>query len=219
MKPFKLSKYNNIEKALFEKYSQIMTMTMDIPLSKAKEMTKDMINQAIEESKKEGTYYLPQNLGDIILENTKSDNPTINKIAKNIRQKLPQKKAEGVREEDIIWWWNLNDIERRVMLKHDDIAKTSLFISKLKEINEPSKEKAANIAASQVRKFHPTYGDPDDTTHTNGDDRPLPYELKDRVNIYIEKRYQSDPHKYKKELEQSNTFNALIRKEIRSGNI
>ena len=40
-----------------------------------------------------------------------------------------------------------------------------------------------NEAAAHVRKIHPMYGDPDDTRHTAGDDRPLPYELKDRVNI------------------------------------
>ena len=62
-------------------------------------------------------------------------------------------------------------------------------------------------------------GNPDDTAHTTKDDRPLPYELKDRINIYVEKRRQSDPNKFRKEIEQSSTFNALVRKEIKKGNI
>jgi len=48
---------------------------------------------------------------------------------------------------------------------------------------------------------------------------PLPFELKDRINIYIEKRAKSDPEKYKKDIESSSTFNALVRKEIQGGHI
>ncbi len=215
---FNFSKYNDVEKSLLDQYSQMMSM-MGMSSSEAKKMAGDMLDQAIEESKKEGTYYLPQNLGDIILGDAGSDNPTIKKIAESIRQKLPKKKAEGVKEEDVRWWWNLNDIERRIMLKQDDVARVTLFMSELEKSNEPSKEKAADKAAAQVRKFHPTYGDPDDTTHTTGDDRPLPYELKDRINIYIEKRARENSEKYKKEIERSSTFNALIRKEIKVGNL
>lgn len=215
---FNFSKYNDIEKALLDQYSQMMSM-MGISSAEAKKMAGDMLDQAIEESKKEGTYYLPQNLGDIIFGDAGSDNPTIKKVAESIRQKLPKKKAEGVKDEDVRWWWNLNDIERRIMLKQDDIARMTLFMAELEKSNESSKEKAADKAATKVRKFHPTYGDPDDTTHTTGDDRPLPYELKDRINIYIEKRARENSEKYKNEIEQSSTFNALLRKEIKAGNL
>ena len=44
-------------------------------------------------------------------------------------------------------------------------------------------------------------------------------ELRNRVNAYIEKRSKTDPEEYKKEIEKSTTFNALIRQEIRKGNI
>jgi len=215
---FNFLKYNNIERALLDQYTQMMSM-MGGSSAEAKKMAGDMLDQAIEESKKEGTYYLPQNLGDIILGDAGSDNPTIKKIAENIRQKLPKKKAEGVKDEDIRWWWNLNDIERRIMLQVDDNIRGGTFIFELKKSNESSKEKAAEKAARKVRKFHPFYGDPDDTTHTTGEDRPLPYELKDRINIYIEKRVGDNSEKYKNEVEQSSSFNALIRKEIKAGNI
>ncbi|MDP2638789.1 MAG: hypothetical protein Q8P06_01315 [Candidatus Azambacteria bacterium] len=215
---FNFSKYNDIEKALLDQYSQMMSM-MGMSSAEAKKMAGDMLDQAIEESKKEGTYYLPQNLGNIIFGDAGSDNQTIKNIAESIRQKLPKKKTEGVKDEDVRWWWNLNDIERRIMLKQDDIARMTLFMAELEKSNESSKEKAADKAAAKVRKFHPTYGDPDDTTHTTGDDRPLPYELKDRVNIYIEKRARENSEKYKNEIEQSSTFNALLRKEIKAGNL
>ncbi len=211
-----VSKYNDVEKALLDQYSQMMSMT-GMSSSEANKNVEDMLDQAIKESKEEGTYYLPQNLGDIILGDAESDNSTINKIAESIMQKLPKKKAEGVTDEDIRWWWNLNDIERRIMLKQDDIANGALFISELQKSNESSKEKAAQKAAEKVRKYHPIYGDSDDITPATGADRPLPYELKDRINIYIEKRARENPEKFKNEIEQSSTFNALIRKEIKAG--
>lgn len=74
-------------------------------------------------------------------------------------------------------------------------------------------------AAVKVRKSYPMYGDPEDTSNTSGEDRPLPYELKNRVNNYIEKKALSDPEGMKTQLEQSSSFNALARDEIRKGNI
>jgi hypothetical protein len=101
-----------------------------------------------------------------------------------------------------------------MMLKFDDVNKLSVFarIRKEEGLNEEE-------AAKEVRKFHVIYGDPDDTTHTVGDDRPLPEELKDRINIYIIKKSTTDREKYKKEIEGSSTLNALLRKEIKKGNI
>jgi len=70
-----------------------------------------------------------------------------------------------------------------------------------------------------VCKFQPVYGDPNDNSQSSGSDRPLPYELKDRINIYIQKRMGRGSDKYKREMEQSSSFNARVRKEIRNGNL
>lgn len=216
---FNFSKYNDVEKSLRDLYTQMMSMTTGVSADEARKMVEGMLDQAIEESKKEGSYYLPQNMGDILLGDAGANDPVIKKVAEVLRKKLPKKREEGIKDEDIRWWWDLNDIERRMMLKQDDIARMALFMNEIQNSNESSKEKASEKAAAKVRKFHPMYGDPDDTTYTKGDDRPLPYELKDRINIYIEKRAKTDPDKYKQEIEQSSTFNALIRKEIRAGKI
>ncbi len=210
---FNFSKYNDTEKALRDQYVQMMTITMGIDSSEALETVEGMLNQAIKESKKDYSYYLPQNFGDILLGDIDADNSKIKKTSEAVRKKLPRKKEEGVCDEDIRWWWNLNDIERRMMLKQDEVMKLALYMEELQ------KGKTYEEAMAEVRKFHPVYGDPDDTTHTKGDDRPLPHELKDRINIYIEKRAQSDSEKYKKDIEQSSTFNALIRKEIKANNV
>jgi len=192
-----------------------MYITMGVPPNEAKSRCKNMLDKCIREAKREGSYYLPQNLGDIILGEAESDIPTVNKLVEKIN--LSQKRAEGVKDEDIRLWWNLNDIERRMAIAADDIARLALFMdARERGLNEEE-------ATKEVRKYHPIYEtiyeNPKDTTHTKGDDRPLPYELKDRINTYMIKRATSNPEQYKKEIEESSTFNALVRKEIRAGRI
>ena len=136
------------------------------------------------------------------------------KADENTHKVLEKKRREGVRDEDIRWWWNLDNLEKMMMLKVDEFHRMALHI-KCRQEDGLSVERAAE----QVRKHHPIFGDPEDTTHTQGDDRPLPEELKDRINIYVEKRFANDSEIFKKEVEQSSTFNALVRKEIRVGKI
>jgi len=209
---FNFSKYTDSEKKLFELYFKTMS-NLGLSSTEIKKMVETMLDQAIAESQKEGTYYLPNNFGDIILENAESDNLTINKIAENLKQKISKKKVEGVKDKDIKWFWNLSDVERRMMLKQDDISKTALFIE------QRENGKTADMAAAKVRKFHAMFGDIDDTSVTTGDDRPLPHELKDRINIYIIKQTNENLEKYKSNIESATTFNSLIRKEIKAGNL
>ena len=211
---FGSSKYNKLEQDLVNLYSQIFTESMGMNPSDAKEQAEDMLDQAIADSKKERTDDLPQNTGDIILGESGLDDPKIKLIVNKSKKMLQSRRKEGVTDEDIRYWWNLHDLERRMMIKHDDIARMALFIDqKQKGIN-------ADEAAVKVRKLHPMYGDPSDTKHSKGNDRPLPYELKDRINKYIENiRKSGDHEKYKKEIDKSSSFNALVRKKIKTGEI
>ena len=105
------------------------------------------------------------------------------------------------------------DLERRLMLKDDENSRLAAFMHHLDQ--GVSQEKAA----IEVRRFHPIYGDPSDTSKSSGDDRPLPYELKDRINRYIEMRNQQGADFFKADLEASSSFNALVRGEIKTGNL
>src|SRR3989344_5337222 len=211
---FNFSKYTDIEKAMLDIYSQILSVR-GIPSSEAKKLTEDMLDQAIEQSKKEGTYDFPQNLGDIILGEADTDDLTIKKVAESIHQKLPRKKEEGVRDKDVRWWWNLNDVERRMMLAQDLAAKSAAVLGFLDSGMASNPQQAVDM----VCRFHPVYGDPNDNSQSSGDDRPLPFELKDRINIYIEKRAGKGSEEYKREMESLSSFNALIRKEMRAGKL
>ena len=51
------------------------------------------------------------------------------------------------------------------------------------------------------------------------EDKPLPFELKDRVNKYIERRTREGAESYKRDINRSSSFNALVRQEIRAGRL
>lgn len=197
---------SDIEKELEDLYVQMFQTMMGMSPSQAKSAFRVMLKQAKEESLKEGTSKLPRNIGNIILEKESTD--------EKIKSMLAKKRNEGVKDQDVIWWWNIHDLERRIMLKHDDWCKVTVF-KKFREEDGLSKDEAGK----RVGKTYPIFGNPDDTTHTTGEDRPLPFELKDRINIYVEKRAKIDPEKFKEDVEESSSLNALIRKEIKKGNI
>lgn len=209
--------YNEVEKQLLGHYVQFFTA---MGLLDAKKTAKDMLDKAIEKSKKEGTYYLPRNFGNIILGTEKAEQQDIEKMAEMFRSILPQKRANGVKDTDIRWWWNLNDVERYMMLSVDEFHRVALFIKRIEDGDTP------DDAGKTVWKVHPiyTYGDPTQKPQKapsgiTEEDYPIPVELKDRVNIYIEKRAKDDPEKYKKEIENSSTFNALLRRAIEASKI
>jgi len=171
----------------------------------SKKILSTLFKIAKKESRLEKTSNLSANLGNIILRKSKKNNKA--KIfVENLRK-------EGVKDEDIRWWWNMHDLERRIIEKIDDNTRINTFINNRKKGVSEAK------ATEMVRKLYPIYGDPKYTLYTSGDNRPLPDELRIRVSAYIEKRTRTDPEKYKKEIEQSTTFNALVRQEIRKGNI
>lgn len=194
------------EKLIEDRYVSMFQEIVGMSPSQAKSAFLDIIQEAKEESLKEETSDLPQNVGDFLLKKESAD--------EKIRSILAKKRNEGVRDQDIRWWFNMHDLERRILLKVDDVSIHSLF-TKLREQDGLSEDEAAK----GMRKGYPLFGDPDDTSHATGEDRPLPYELKNRINIFVQKRLQKDPEKFKKEIKESSTFNALVREEVKKGNL
>jgi hypothetical protein len=198
---------SGIEKTLEEQYVTIFEEMMGMPPAQARQTFRDLLAEAKQLSKAQGTFDLPTNFGDVLLEDESSDD--------EVKAMLYKKREEGVTNEDIKWWWNRHDLERAMMFKVDELHKLALFTKLIEEDGQPEKR-----AAHWVRKQHPYYGDPDDTTHTAGEDRPLPFELKDRINRYVIERQQKDPKEFKTDIDiRSSTFNALVRREIENGNL
>jgi len=178
---------------------------MGMPLSEAKREFKDMFKQVKEYSIKQGTINLPDNYGDILIEKEATD--------EKIKANLAKIRKEGVTDEDIRWWWNRHDLERGMIHYFDFVNAYAQFKSRMEEDKLDAQE-----AADWTRKYYPLYGDPSDISRFTGDDRPLPHELGNRVNIYLEKRVE-EKALFKRELETSSSFNALVRKKIKEGNL
>lgn len=197
---------SGIDSKLEKLYVPMFQIMMGMPISQAKSIFREILKEAKDESIKDGTSTYPENFGDLMLEE-ESTNP-------HFKSMLAKKRVDGVRDEDVRWYWNMHDLERRMMFKVDNWFQFSLLSKLIQEDGLNEKE-----AFNRVKKFYPMYGDSDDPSQPIGDDKVLPRELKDRVNKYIEKRELTDKDEIKKEIEDSSSFNAFIRKEIERGNL
>jgi len=197
---------SDIEKRLEDAYVTVIKEKMQMSESEARKMIRDTIQHEKEASLKEGTLKSPLNTGDRMLEQEF--------IKEEIKSLLVKKRKEGVRDDDIRWWWNMHDLERRMMVALDRIIKMWAY-----NIYTETDGLSEKDALEKLNKHFPIWGDPEDITHFTGDDRPLPIELKERVNLYVEKRMRTDPEGFKKAMENSSSLNALIRKLITRGHI
>lgn len=157
------------------------------------------IEQCKEDSKQEGTDALPKCFGDYLI------SKALNGDEKSKRF-IDKSKSGGANEDDIRHWWNLQDLERRMLNWEDNIFRISAFES-IKQEGLVDHE-----AVEKLKKTFPIYGDPTDESKIQGEDRPLPDELHDRVNrltieltpIYIQ-QYSKD----------YSSMNAFLRDELR----
>jgi hypothetical protein len=199
-----------VEQRLNAAYAPLL-MSLGMSLDQAKETFSAWLNSAKEDAEKEGTTNLPEDFGDQLLQNEATD-PKIKAMLSNARR-------EGANDDDIRNWWNLHDLERRIMLKNDENTRIAIAIDELHQTNVTKENLSQSMdkAADRARKYCPFFGDPDDCTHVSGDDRPLPFELKFRINGWIQRK-QSDPN-FKDEVEGATTLNAIIREEIAKDNL
>ena len=196
---------SEVEIRLEKQLIPVFQIMMRLSDSEAKNLFKKMIKQAKKESQQEGTCKLPINYGDILIEKESLDEKT--------KTFLDKRRKEGVTDQDIIWWWNMHDLERRMLMKIADYHRMIMYLHTLDQ------GMSQNVAANKVKKYHPIFGDSENESIDSGADRPLPHELRDRIDIYIERRCKNDPEKYKTDIAVSSSFNALVRKEIARGNL
>lgn len=196
-----INKDSMLEKQLVEMYATMKSSLLGISKREAEKMASDMLMVAKKRMKESKQDKLPPNFGNFLLEQERKD-PTCMMI----------KRQEGVQDEDILWLWNMHPLERCMMEVDDENARLAAFMKFCQE------GMSSEDAAGKVKKLHPFYGVPEGTKHTNGDDRHLPPELKDRINKWINKHMRNQ-ELFKNKLQQYSTMNAFIRAEIRSGNI
>ena len=194
--------WSEIEKRLEPQYVSFFQESMSMPEEVAREIFKAMTGDQREAARREGTDRFPEFFGDTLLEWEKKD--------EKVRDAFAPKRAEGVKDEDIALWWNMHDLERRMICKVDEMNRILLFEKLLRDSGATEPE-----AARAAAKRFPVYGDPGHLVLETDDDRPLPFELKWRVNRYITERTNADPDKFQEEVEASTSLNAVLRKAVR----
>lgn len=198
--------WSETESRLEPQYVSFFRETMNMPEEVARELFKAFAKEQNEAAQREGTDRLPESFGDLLLEREPTD--------EKVRNAFAPKRAEGVTDEDIAFWWNMHDLERRMICKIDEMNRILLF-EKLVKDSGVSEAEAARMVAGRF----PVYGDPEHLVLNTDDDRPLPFELKWRINRYISDRTQNDPDGFLKEAEASTSLNALLRRAIRQSEL
>jgi len=196
---------NPVEDELRRRYTPLHAGLMRISEAKAREDISDLIAQIKAEARAEGIDQDPANLGDALLAKESSD--------QTIASILKVKRAQGVRDADIRWWWNMHYLERGMLFKTDELYRITLFLLLQK------KSLSEEEAVTEIRRHNPRYGPPESRQGDSADDAPLPFELTDRINCYLERRSQTDSVNFKRDIESASSLNALIRAEIRQGKL
>jgi len=214
-----------IEKAIEQLYIEMLSaILMDMTGNQVHFMVrheiKSIVRNAIKDCKKEsikdGTNKLPDKYGDSLLRRAESGDQFASKLVETARN-------EGCTDDDIREWWNLSDLERRMTIWYDNIFRAARFMSladsiKVAGVSEYDlTEKEAQELDAKLWKIFPRYGwDPTDTRFASDDDRPLPHELRGRVNRWL---MTVNHEELKSDKENYSSINAMVRDQIRKGNL
>jgi hypothetical protein len=132
-----------------------------------------------------------------------------------IRAELQWKANEGVREEDLQWWWNMHDFERQMILASDEAMILGYYEALRKQ--GTNKEEAMR----ELRITHATFAEFSPPEEAQGRHSGLPVELKARVTAYQDKQnaYNETAAKWQESRRDAGSANAAIRSLIERGEI
>ena len=195
------SKSDN-ERMLHDFYVEMLCGVAGYSTADAERFVSDAIAMCKQQGIEEGTAKLPADFGDRLIEFARMGDPKSQRIvAKALR--------EGATEDDIKTWWNLPDLSRRMVLWSENTFRYAFFLSAMNDEGLSFED-----AASRVHKTFSIYGDPDDTTKLTGESRPLPHELRGRVDSF---RHSRGPEGVVARINEFPSYNAFVRHAVRNG--
>lgn len=193
----------HVENELARLYTEMLSLNCGMSEYAAHKEVLRALKMCKKQGEKEGTAALAPGFGDLVLLDARAGHS----VALGVVSKAWN---EGATDEDIAEWWNLHDLQRRMVIWSEQVFRYSVFKS-LRETGLSQDE-----AMRQVRREFPMYGDPTDTTNTQGDDRPLPHELRGRVDRYREK---CGAAVIEERSAGYSSYNAFVRAEVRRGSL
>ncbi len=233
-----------LDSALFDSFRSFIKMAITTSFREDKSYSEKQIDEYLSKRYKKimklsinnGTHMLPHNLGSIIIGSEKTNDSKVLDFVKEYKKVFPRLISEGVTMSDIVYWWNQPDVYRYVIYDEDNLKLKFHVLQALNidcgylsvdekfekvKINNPLKVKDHIVAFHLISPIFEAY----EYNHSwllrevlIGVNRPLPYELKDRVLRYLtkigyEKLYmmlQKKGHK---------SVNAFIREKILANEI
>jgi hypothetical protein len=198
--------FKDYENHVFEQRWRANVTIFGVSESEAKKAAKQEVHDAIAQSKAEGWYGLGP-IGEQVLQRYKSE--------AQYRKGWEAMKAAGVRDEDVIEWWNIPDFERRLMLQDDDVMRTGGWMAFVEE------GKTWEQAALLSWKALPVYGDPlaPPTFPDDPESTMLPVEMKLRYIRWSEEVQSRGEGEAMKKEQGSRTMNEYVRHLARQGRL
>ena len=207
---FALLFMRQVERQMVRDHVQLY-LSMGLGSSEARRTATTLVKLAIKTSKNSGTYNMPINFGDLLLGQAPSTSPKVQSFIERGRVNLALKRVDGVDDEDIRWWWNRDDVDRRLM-EADDLSNQLTAVSHLL-----AQGKSLDEAATIVKSTFPFFGEPTPDMDFDNDNRPLPPELRRRIIPWS--LQQGNLDSLAREESENASFNAILRVLIRRGTI
>lgn len=195
------------EKRLLEERTLALQLMLGLTPQAARKQAREDIRDAIAQSRAQGQYGVGAQ-GRRALQNYQT-NPALAEMWEAM-------KRAGVRDEDVIEWWNIPDIERRLMLMDDDVFRVTAYLSAMDD--GATEEQAGRL----IWKMRPMFGDPTapPTFPDDGSSTLLPFELKLRFMRWSERIEEGGGvEAMQAEREPFSTMNGYVRQLIREGRL
>lgn len=192
---------DEIAETLVALYSGFLQAT-GLGLTEASEMARSLVERAKRDARESGDDQILPGAGDRTLMDEKVD-PEVSVVLKSLRE-------EGVRDEDFRNYWNLHYLERETATIYDQVTMLAMA--------EEFSRQGRKDPVGEAMKSLPVYGNHLAEGFPEKDDRPLPYELKSRINDWMILN-QARGQQFMSDIRKHSSLNAMIRDQIRRGSL
>jgi hypothetical protein len=188
--------------ALREKFEKVL-INMDYNHHEAGQKAREIINEAIK-AKEESNRKMQPGIGDKIVKGNGFPD------AAKIREWLYK---ESVRDEDIINWWSLPELEKWTIIKFDEFQ---LDYARERLLARGTREE--KVGESIVKLF-PIFDFIEEISDSTFPDRALPHELRIRIERWMQQAKDQGKYEFHRMTRNFSSMNAMIRSEITNGRI
>ena len=159
-----------------------------------------------------------EDIGTLWATGRKPKSKQAKKYVNQINDDLDDKYSEGVRDEDIVDWWNMSEAARRIMFEQFNMMRMGLMIFVAQNFSDEfeSMDEIGEYVAGRSRGVTPFFTITPNPGNKGNEARGLPMELIPRV---VEWLTNFEMPGYDVPNGEIQNMNALIREEIAAGNL